>query len=334
MLDQTVRTSSTFTRNAFLATTAVGTAAMLLLWGAGTASGAVEPVPLGTADSFVVLAGQAVTATGANTLNGDLGIYPGKSLTGGSTITITGAEQIADAVALQAQSDLTTAYLNAAGQVPATNITADVGGGRTLTAGIYKANDTLNLTGSLTLNAEGNPDALFVFQADSDLIVGSGASVNLINDAQWCNVFWQVTSSATIGSGASFSGSILALSSITLADGATVEGRALARNGAVTLISNTFTTPACTTGSAVEASPSATPTPTPEAPSATPTPTPEAPSAGATVTPLGGIQTGDGSMAANPTGLDTRLAVGGSVGLLAAAAVVFAVLTRRRLRTV
>lgn len=303
MFDQTVRTSSTFSRNAFLATVAVGTAAMLLLWGAGAASAAVGPVPLGTADSFVVLAGAGVTATGPNTLNGDLGTYPNTSITGAGTITVNGTNHGGDLVTQGAKDDLVAAYDNAAGQGPTSPISADLAG-QSLTAGVYNSPSTINLSGELTLDAQGDPDALFVFQAASDLIVGPGASVTLINGAQACNVFWQVTSSASLDSGASFRGSILALTSITLNTGATVEGRVLARNGNVTLDTNTITAPVCVAG-----------------------PPPSA-------TPSGGVQTGDGSAAAHPTGLDARLAVGGTVGLLAAAAVVFAVLTRRRLGTV
>ncbi len=305
MPDQAVRTSSRLTRNAFLATTAMGTAAMLLVWGAGAASAAVGPVPLGTADSFVVLAGTEVSATGANTLNGDLGIYSGTSLTGPGTITITGTEYVGDAVAQQAQADLTTAYLNAAAQTPALTLTPADLAGRTLTAGVYTVDATMELTGVLELDAEGNPDALFVIQASSDLIVDAGASVSLINGAQWCNVFWQVDSSASIGTGASFAGSILALTSITLADSAIVEGRALAREGNVTMINNTFTAPACTPASA-----------------------------GVGVTPVGGVDTGDGSAANSSTGVDSTFVAAGTVSLLVAVGVVYAVLTRRRARTV
>lgn len=305
MSDQTVRRSSRLTRNAFLATTAMGTAAMLLVWGAGAAWAVVQPIPLGTAQSFVVLAGKAVTATGANTLKGDLGIYPGTSLTGAETITITGTEYVTDGVAQQAQADLTTAYLNAEGQGPALTLTPADLGGRTLTAGVYTVDANIELTGVLELNAEGNPDALFVIQATSGLTVNSGASVSLINGAKWCNVFWQVDSSASIGSGASFAGSILALTSITLFDGATVEGRALARNGNVTMINNTFTAPACTPASG-----------------------------GVDVTPVGPIDTGDGSAAVAAGGVDSTFIVAGTVSLLVAVGVVYAVLTRRRSRTV
>ncbi len=305
MFDHSQGTSSLFARNASLAVTAVGTAVLLLVWGAGTASAAVGPVPLGTADSFVVLAGTEVSATGPNTLNGDLGIYPGSALTGLGTITITGTEYVADGVAQQAQADLTTAYLNAAAQGPALTLSPADLGGMTLTAGVYTVDASMELTGVLELNAEGNPDALFVMQATSDLIVNSGASVSLINGAKWCNVFWQVDSSASIGSGASFAGSILALTSITLADGATVEGRALARNGNVTMINNTFTAPACTPASG-----------------------------GVDVTPVGGVDTGDGSAAVAAGGVDSTFVAAGTASLLVAVGVVYAVLTRRRSRTV
>jgi hypothetical protein len=256
---------------------------------------------LGAAQSFVVLAGTGVAATGPNTLNGDLGTFPTTTITGSGSITVNGTDHGGDLVTQQAKTDLTTAFVNAAGQGPTSPIVADLTG-QTLTAGVYNAAATLNLTGALTLDAAGDPNALFVFQATSDLIVGSGASVVLINDAQACNVTWVVTSSASLDTGASFRGNILALTSITMNTGATLEGRALARNGTVTLDTNTITAPVCV--------------------------------AATVVTPTGGVDTGDGSTAANPTGLDARLAVAGSVGVLAAAAAIFAVLTRRRMGTV
>lgn len=310
MLDQTVRTSSTFTRNAFLATTAVGTAALLLLWGAGTASAAVSPVPLGTAQSFVVLAGDGgVAATGVNTLNGDLGTFPNTSITGLGTITVNGTDHGGDLVTQGAKDDLVTAFNAAASQVPPSDITADLAS-QHLMAGVYNAAATLYLSGDLTLDAQGDPDALFVFQATSDLIVGPGASVTLINEAQACNVTWVVTSSASLDSGATFRGSILALTSITLNAGATVEGRVLARNGTVTLDTNTITAPVCVAGTSTT------------------------PVAGTSTTPSGGVQTGDGSTAVAAGGVDSTFVAAGTVSLLAAVGVVFAVLTRRRLRTV
>jgi hypothetical protein len=300
MFVHTLRSPSTRGRSASLAVTAVGTAA-LLLWSAGTASAAVGTVPLGAAQSFVVLAGTGVAATGANTLNGDLGTFPTTTVTGPGTITVNGTDHGGDLVTQQAKTDLTAAFVNAAGQGPAAPVVGDLTG-QTLTAGVYNADATLNLTGVLTLDGAGDADALFVFQADSDLIVGSSASIVLINGAQACNITWVVTSSASLDTGASFRGNILALTSITMATGATLEGRALARNGTVTLDSNTITAPVCV--------------------------------AGTTVTPSGGVQTGDGSAAVAAGGVDSTFVAAGTVSVLVAVGVVFAVLTRRRLRTV
>ncbi len=208
------------------------------------AQAAPTKVGLGTADSFVVLAGAGITNTGPTTLNGDLGTYPTLTTTGSASITITGTNHAGDAVTQSAKTDLVTAYNTAAGEGPTTPIAADLGG-QTLVPGVYNSSSSIGLTGALTLNAGGDPNAVFVFQAGSSLTTASASTVNLVNGAQACNVFWQVGSSATLGTGSSFRGSILALTSITLTTGATVEGRVLARNGAVTLDTNTVTKPTC-----------------------------------------------------------------------------------------
>ena len=161
-------------------------------------------------------------------------------------MTITGTNHAGDAVTQGAKTDLVTAYNTAAGESPTTAVPADLGG-QTLTPGTYNSASSLGLTGALTLNGGGNPNALFVFQAGSTLITASASSVNLINGAQACNVFWQVGSSATLGTGSTFRGTILALTSITVTTGTTINGRVLARNGAVTLDTDTITTPTCTT---------------------------------------------------------------------------------------
>ena len=216
---------------------------------AGDAFAAQPPVGLGTANPFAVLAGSTVTNTGPSTINGNLGVSPGAAVTGFPPGTVNGTIDKANAVASQAQSDLTTAYNDAAGRTPALAVSADLGG-QTLTPGVYKSASSLGLTGTLTLDAQGDPDAVFIFQAGSTLTTAGG--VNLINGAQSCNVFWQVGSSATLGTPPSpssvFRGTILALTSITLVTGVTVDGRALARNGAVTLDTNTITPAPCTTG--------------------------------------------------------------------------------------
>lgn len=205
---------------------------------------AATAVSLGTANSFVVLAGSGITNTGATTLNGDMGSYPTLTITGSSTITITGTNHAGDGVTQSAKTDLVTAYNSAAGQTSTNAISGDLGG-QTLTAGVYTSSSSIGLTGALTLNAAGNSDAVFVFQAGSSLTTASGSSVVLSNGAQACNVFWQVGSSATLGTGSTFRGSIIALTSITLTTSATVEGRVLARNGAVTMDTNTITRPTC-----------------------------------------------------------------------------------------
>ncbi len=177
--------------------------------------------------------------------------------------TVNGTQHITDPVAAQAQTDLTTAYNNAAAQAPTATVSADLGG-QTLTPGVYTSASSLGLTGALTLDAQGNPNAVFILQAGSTLTTASASSVSLVNGAQACNVFWQVGSSATLGTASTFRGTILALTAITATTGATVDGRLLARNAAVTLDTNTITRSQC--ASAIP-TPTATPTPTP-----TPTP--------------------------------------------------------------
>jgi hypothetical protein len=137
-----------------------------------------------------------------------------------------------------------TAYTTAAGEGPTTAIAADFAG-QTLAPGVYNSASSIGLSGALTLNGGGNPNAIFVFQAGSTLTTGSASQINLINGAQSCNVFWQVGSSATLGTGSTFRGTIIALTSITVTTGVTVDGRVLARNGAVTLDTDTITRPTC-----------------------------------------------------------------------------------------
>src|ERR1700722_10361686 len=206
------------------------------------------PVGLGTAGSLAVLAGTPVTNRGPSPIRGDLGVSPGTAVTGFPPgIVSNGTIHSADGVAAGAQSDLTTAYNDAAGRSPTANVPGFIGAGQTLDPGVYKASSSLDVGGSLTLDAHGDPDAVFIFQAPSTLVTDSASSIVLTGDAQACNVFWQVGSSATLGTGSNFSGSILALTSITVTTGDTVTGRALARNGAVTLDDDTFTTPTCAT---------------------------------------------------------------------------------------
>ncbi len=244
------------------------------------------PVGLGTAAPFAVLAGTpAVTNTGPTTITADLGISPAAAVTGFPPGTVNGTIHAADAVALQAKSDLVIAYNDAAGRTPSTAVAGGTLGGKTLVAGVYSAGGTtLGLTGTLTLDGQNDPNAVWIFQATSDLVTASSSTVRFINGAQACNVFWQVTSSATLGSGSTFAGTILALTSITLNSGVTLDGRALARNGEVTLINDTITRATCSAATAtpspsasLNASPAASPSASPSAtPGASPTASPAA----------------------------------------------------------
>ncbi|MEO8363422.1 MAG: ice-binding family protein [Ilumatobacteraceae bacterium] len=222
---------------------------------------AATAVSLGTADSFAVLAGAGITNTGATTLTGDMGTFPTTTITGSSTITISGTNHGGDSVTQSAKTDLVTAYNSAAGQTSTNAISGDLGG-QTLVAGVYTSSSSIGLTGALTLNGAGDSNAVFIFQAGSSLTTASGSSVVLTNGAQACNVFWQVGSSATIGTGSSFVGTIIALTSITLTTGATVSGRALARNGAVTMDTNTISRPSCVAAPATTTTTAATTTTT------------------------------------------------------------------------
>lgn len=272
-----------------------------LVWQQSPAFAATS-VGLGTATSYSVLAGSAVTNTGPSTLQGDLGVNPGTAITGFPPGITAGATHAADAVALQAQSDLTTAYNAAAGQPLTTSVAGDLVG-MTLTEGVYRSTSSLALSGQLTLDGQGNPNSVFVFQVASTLITASASSIILTNGAQACNVFWQVGSSATLGTASSFKGSILALTSITAETNAVVEGRVLARNGQVSLDTNVITSPACTpaaTTPPISVTPTATPTET-----ASPTQTASATaSATATSTPTA-TETASGSATATPTATTT-----------------------------
>jgi len=233
----------------------VGTALASPAWAAQT-------VQLGTATPFAVLAGTAVTDVPTSSITGDVGLSPaaGTNYAGLTQAEVTGSIYSTDgtgpagnvndpALLTTAKNDLTTAYVAAAGQSPTSTFAAGDNqlGGKTLTAGVYAFGHaaTANITAAspLVLNGQGDANSVFVFQASSDLVTASGSAVELVNGARACNVFWQVSSSATLNSSTTFVGTIMALTSDTLGSGATVEGRVLARNGAVTLDANTITAP-------------------------------------------------------------------------------------------
>jgi hypothetical protein len=214
---------------------------------ASPALAAPATVGLGTAASFSVLGGSTVTNTGPTTMFGDLGLSPGSSVTGAPHVL--GQTHVDDAVAIEAKTDLTTAYNNAASRPTEGSAGTDLSG-QTFTAGVRTASTSLLLSsGSVVLNAQGDPNAVFIFQIGSTLTTGSNTSVQLINGAQACNVFWQVGSSATLGTGTHFVGTVMAAETITANTAATIHGRLLARTAAVNLDTNTITTSTCASSS-------------------------------------------------------------------------------------
>ena len=220
-----------------------------------------QSVNLGTAGSYGVLAGQAITSTGATVVNGNVGISPngGSSVTGFPPGIIHGVLNAANGPALQAKNDLSSAYFHAQGLTPTQTFAPifDLGG-LNLVSGVYNDPSSFGLTGTLTLNGNGNKNSIFVFQAGSTLTTASSSQIVLINGAQACHVFWAVGSSATLGSFSVFDGTIMALTSITMNNGVVLNGRALALNGSVTMIADTITVPVCATNG-----PGPTPTPGP-----------------------------------------------------------------------
>ncbi len=269
---------------------AVATIAMLAV---GIPARAATTIGLGTAGPFAVLAGSGLTNTGATTITGDVGTFPTASMTGFDTVVLAGVNHGGDAVSQQAKQDLRTGYDQAFASAPATAVATELGGS-TLTPGVYHG-ATLEITGALTLDTLGDPDAVFVFQSDSTLITASASQVVVLGGATACNVFWQVGSSATLGSDAALVGTILASTSISAGDGASVQGRLLALDGAVTLQHNTITTRGCDRGGEPG---STTTTSTPSGGLTTSQPASNVPPGG----DAGGTTASPGSGGANPPG--------------------------------
>jgi type VI secretion system secreted protein VgrG len=297
-----------------LATALLGSSVLL----ASASAAADGPVALGTATSFAILAGSGITNTGATTITGDVGTFPTTTRTGFGSVTLTGTDHGGDAVTQGAKDALVTAYDDAFGRTPATPVGVELGG-LTLLPGVY-TNGTFGLTGTLTLDAQGRDDAQFVFQAGSTLIAEANSRVVLLHGANPCQVVWQVGSSATFKTGTRFAGDVLAYTSITAQTAATFRGRLLARNGAVTLDTNTITNATCGSVVPEESSSPASPSSSASAsaPSISRVVTPGTPATGVTVP-----HAVPGTPRLPETGLPTWFAIAG-VAMLALGSVALA----------
>ncbi|MDQ6726923.1 MAG: ice-binding family protein [Actinomycetota bacterium] len=209
----------------------------------GTASAAPGPVNLGTADGFAVLAATTITNTGPSVITGDIGVSPGSAITGFPPGVVVGTVHPGDPAAAQAEADAATASTDLASRPCDTDLTGQDLGGLTLTPATYCFAGSAQLSGILTLDAQGDPNAVFIFKVGSTLTTATNSSINLVNGADATNVFFRVGSSATIGTGTQFEGTILATISITTNTSASVDGRLIALTGAVTLDSNRVTRP-------------------------------------------------------------------------------------------
>jgi hypothetical protein len=323
------------------------------------AASAATKVQLGTASSFAVLAGQAVTDVPSSVITGNVGLSPaaGTFYAGLTTPEVSGTIYAVDTTGpagaagnnpglmTTAKNDLTTAFGTAAGQTPTTTFSAGDNqlGGQTLVPGVYAFGHatTANITAAspLTLNGQGDPNAVFVFQASSDLVTASSSVVQLINGAQACNVFWEVGSSATLSSSSTFVGTLMALTSATLNTGATVQGRILVRNAAVTLDHNTITAPTACTVAASTPTTTATTSPTGGTGSVGHATTGSGGTAGTGATGTGSTRTGTGVV---PTGfphtgaggaahsVDGHLVALGGLALVGSAVTTAYTVSRRR----
>jgi type VI secretion system secreted protein VgrG len=192
-------------------------------------------IDLASAEGFAVIGGSAVTSTGETVVTGDMGCFPSGTITGFGPGVVTGTTYLSGAIVQQAHADATAAYTAIISETSGQNLTGDNLGGLTLLPGVMSFSSSAQLTGTLILNAQGNPNAQFIFQIGSTLTTASDANIELINGAQADNIYWQVGSSATIGTGSVLFGNVLADTSITMNTGSSLTGRAMALNGAVTL---------------------------------------------------------------------------------------------------
>ncbi len=285
---------------------------------------AATSVPLGAADTFAVLAGSTITNTGTTTITGSVGVHTGNAYTGAGSTTLLGGGtyQLGTQAAADAKAAALTAYNNAASQSPATAIGVELGS-TTRLAGVYTSG-TFGLTGTLTLNAEGNANAVFIFRAASTLVTAGASEVRIINGGSACNVFWQIGSSATLGASSTLLGTVLADTRISAGTSATVQGRLFARSGAVELSGNTITKSTCpaavvggTNTGVTPVYPTPTPTPTPTvAPVICPTFTTNPSISKVTTNSITAIWSGVGAKSwASRTGVGDYIAIGnGNLG--------------------
>ncbi|QGN46542.1 DUF3494 domain-containing protein [Micromonospora sp. WMMC415] len=266
-----------FARSAFLGSSLVF--AGLAPTPAATATAADAPVDLRTAGTYAVLADGSVTNSGDTVVNGDLGVHPGTEVTGFPPGVVNGQVNAGNAAAERAQSDLTTAYEDAAGR-PSSRTVGPQLDGQTLTPGVYRASADANLDGTLTLDAQGNAGAVFIIQVDSGLTTAQNSDVRVVNSpGPACNIFWTVGDSANLGTNTSFVGRIMAVNAVTLESAAKIEqGGALSRDGAVTLDTNAVDRSDCAAPAAPTRAPSPTsPTPAPTVSPTSPSPSPTTP---------------------------------------------------------
>lgn len=234
-------------RRPILTTTALAVSAGLVLFSFAQSASALEaPVNLGTASNYSVLAHTTVTNTNVTNLYGDLGLNPGTAVADTGSLVVGGATNVANAPALQAKNDLDAAYTNAAGRsfLPLSGVEL---ASQTITPGAWESGGVLANSGNLTLDAQNDPNAVFIFKSTATLITGTGSTMTLINGANPCNVFWVVPSSATLGTSSTFAGTIMAYADVAILNSVTVQGRAMARTGQVTLDNDSFTSIPCVT---------------------------------------------------------------------------------------